>query len=94
MSFIGKTYFTFCSGMGIYGFTRGYRSNIHKDREALTAEKCINGIVNGICYAAPILNMGPTFRLLNRLEIEYKNLNKEEHKSNYEEFMGMCNDTI
>lgn len=94
MSFVGKTYATFCVGMGIYGFTRGYRSNIYKDRESLTAEKYVSGLVNGICYAAPILNIGPTFRLLNRLEIETKNLNKEQHKSNYEEFMGICNDTI
>jgi len=94
MSFIGKTYFTFCASMGVYGFTRGYRSTIHKDREALTAEKCVIGFINGICYVAPILNIGPTFRLLNRLEIEYKNLDKEQHKSNYEEYMGICKDTI
>lgn len=94
MSFLGKTYIAFCSGMGIYGFTRGYRSNIREDKENLTAEKCLSGILNGICYAVPIANIGPTFRLINRLEIEYKNLNKEEHKSNYEEFIGICKDTI
>ena len=94
MSFLGKAYATFCSGMGVYGFTRGYRSNIHTNKEPLTAEKCVSGLLNGICYGAPIFNVGPMFRLLNRLEIEHKNLNKDEHKSNYQEFMGVCNDTI
>ena len=94
MSFLGKAYISFCTGMGVYGFTRGYRSNIHKDRESLTAEKCVSGLLNGICYGTPIFNIGPIFRLVNRLEIQHKSLNKEEHKSNYEEFMGICNETI
>lgn len=94
MTFLSKVYLTFCTGMGIYGFTRGYRSETHKDRESLTAEKCGKGLINGICYGAPIINIGPTLRLLNRLEIDYKNLNKEQHKSEYEEFIGTCKDTI
>jgi hypothetical protein len=89
-----KLYGTFCIGMGLYGFTRGYRSFNSKDKERLTSDKITNAIFNALFYAAPIANIGPTIRLINRLEIEHKGLNMNDYKDNYREFVGDCEETI
>ena len=94
MSFLTKFYGTFCGTMGLYGFTRGYRCDIETNKPILTSEKYFNGLINGLYYATPIFNMSPTRKLLNRLEIEYKNFNKNNYKDNYTEITGVCNDTI
>ena len=94
MAFLTKLYGTFCVGMGAYGFSRGYRAYSGKEDTNLTSNKVVHGIINGMTYGAPVLNMWPTFRLLNRLEIECRKLNKDNYQSNYEECIGVCKETI
>jgi hypothetical protein len=94
MALLTKLYGTFCVGMGTYGFTRGYRAYSGTEDTNLTCDKVLQGVINGMAYGAPILNMWPTFRLLNRLEIECRSLNKDNYQSNYEEFIGVCKETI
>jgi hypothetical protein len=75
-----------------YGFTRGYRSD-HND---LITGKFIMGIFNGSIYSIPGFNVLSTINLLNRIEIKYRNYDKfdKKYKSNYEELIGYCYDTI
>lgn len=94
MTFFNKLYPTFCVGMGLYGSHRGYRSKSHGEDNRLTIDKMTLGFINGIIYAAPIVNIWPTVKLLNRMEIEYKQLDKHLYKSNYEEVVGVCEDTF
>lgn len=94
MGFLTKLYGTFCVGMGVYGFTRGYRSYTCKEDNNLISTKVVQGVINGVMYGTPIFNIWPTLRLLNRLEVKYKNLNKDNYKSNYEESFGVCKETI
>ena len=84
----------FCSSMSVYGVTRGYRAQNIRDKDTLTSGRIANGIFNGLLYAVPIVNIGPTIRLINRLEIDYKGLNPNDYKDNYREFIGECDDTI
>jgi hypothetical protein len=44
-------------------------------------------------YTAPGINLFPLYRLFNRIEIDYKNLDKEKHSENYRELVGKCYDT-
>lgn len=94
MNLAAKLYGTFCVGMGMYGFSRGFRAQYNQDKERLTSDKITNAAFNGLFYAAPIANIGPTIRLINRLEIEYKGLNASDYKDNYREFVGDCEETI
>lgn len=94
MNLATKLYGTFCVGMGVYGFSRGYRSRVINEKERLISDKLTNAAFNGLFYAAPIANIGPTLRLINRLEIEHKGLNMNDYKDNYREFVGDCEETI
>ena len=94
MTPLSKKYFTFCTGMGIYGFTRGYRADIVKNQQTLTLDKCLCGFMNSFFYTAPIFNIFQVFKLVNRVEIYFKNLNKDEYEYNYQEFIGICKDTV
>lgn len=94
MTILKKLYPTFCVSMGLYGSYRGYRAKHQGEDNRLTIDKFTLGFVNGIIYAAPIVNIWPTVKLLNRMEIEYKQLNKDLYKSNYEEIVGVCEDTF
>lgn len=84
---------TFCTGMGVYGFSRGYRSEID-GRSKLTMDKISSSILNGMLYSIPIFNMYHFSRLLNRIEIEHKNLDPEKFKSEYKEIDGECKFTF
>ena len=81
-----------CLSMGGWGFSRGYRSN--DNHKKLTSEKLFISSANAIIYATPIINIFPTIRLINRMEIEYKGLDQTNFKSSYEEFSGVCHDTF
>jgi len=92
--------------MGVYGFTRGYRSKPYnqykfksdKDKlenELLLTTKCINGLLNGWMYSMPILNIPMILNLCDRIEIEMKGYNKEEYVKSYVEWIdGKCDDTL
>lgn len=98
MMLITKIYCGFSAGMASYGFTRGYRSRSFYERfgetDYLTADKIIHGLITSVEYAIPINNFIVFGRLINRLEIEYKQLDKEKFRDNYKELVGICNDTI
>ena len=63
----------------MYGTSRGYSSV--KDTKKLALEKLV--IVNGLMYATPICNMISFIRLLNRVEIEYYDLDKTYFGTEY-----------
>lgn len=82
-------------GMGIYGFTRGYRAEDKLNTpERLIGEKLLNGIMNGYMYCLPVYNVKWIHNLLNRVEVKYRNLDKKVYEKNYEESCGICDDTI
>lgn len=93
-SYFAKTLFGFSSMMGVYGFSRGYRSLDHNGREPLSMDKVTHGFLNGLLYTAPIFNIIYVSRLINRIEIEYLDLNRDNYKSEYREIVGDCMDTI
>ena len=81
--------------MGMYGFTRGYRSRDKLNtNERLIGEKVSNGIMNGYLYCIPIYNFKWIYTFLNRVEVRYRNLDKKVYEKNYEELCGICDDTI
>jgi len=87
----------FCSSMGLYGASRGYRSSLQfESKHQLTSEKITNAVINGLFYAIPVVNIGPTIRLINRVEIAYRGLNPSDYKEDYKEIMGggVCDKTI
>ena len=79
---------TSCVGMGMYGASRGYRAPHDDD-----ADRIISGLVSGLMYGTPVLNIFPTILLINRVEIESRGLPKDVYKSNYNEIWGTCYDT-
>lgn len=81
--------------MGIYGFTRGYRSHDKLNtREKLIGEKLLDGVRNGYMYCVPIYNFRWIYSSINRLEVKYRDLDKHIYEENYNEMTGICNDTI
>jgi hypothetical protein len=88
---IANSYYVLSSCMGIYGFSRGWRC---QDND-LYGNKTFLGILNGICYMAPVYNVFPMMRTINRLQIDYQNLDKTKYKEQYTEICGgICNDTF
>jgi hypothetical protein len=76
------------TSLGIYGFSRGYRAKRDCNYNKLTSEKFLSGCVNGVFYMLPPLNIICVIKILNRMEIENKNLDKDMHKNEYEEYIG------
>ena len=101
-----KSIIRFHIGMGIYGFTRGFRTNydhslsrfISKDesqRKLLLSERLFEGSINAMIYLAPIYNIYPLFCLSNRIEISIRGLKKDDYINYYREpFSGYCFDTL
>jgi hypothetical protein len=92
MSIFSRAYTGFTLGMTAYGFNRGYRCEEYKD--ALYLEKILAGVVNSTMYTAPGVNLFAFSKLINRIEIEYRNLDKTKHSDNYKELVGQCNHTF
>lgn len=105
-SLLYKTITRFHIGMGVYGFTRGFRSNydhsisrvITQDtsqRNLLLSERFLEGFINSTIYLAPVWNIYPLFCLSNRIEISIRGLKKDDYKDYYKEpFSGYCFDTL
>lgn len=91
-----KNFWRFHIGMGIYGFTRGFRSEYEKSpRKILFSERIVGSVANSCMYFTPIWNLHHLYRLFNRVEILIRGLDKEEYKINYEEpFSGNCFHTL
>jgi hypothetical protein len=90
MRLVSKIYAGYCVFMTGYGCSRGYRI----ENANFTTDRVISGIFNGAIYSIPFLNIEPTIRLLNRLEIKYKNYDKKQHVAEYKEFIGVCMDDL
>jgi hypothetical protein len=52
------------------------------------------GFFNALMYSAPIFNIWPLARLVDRLEIQYNELDKTHYKESFTELVGECYDTI
>jgi len=91
-----RLYGGFCVSMGLYGFTRGYRSTPLSETSSkrLITDKLHAGFFNTLMYSAPVVNLWPFVRLINRLEIEYNGLEKQHYKDSFKELVGDCYDTI
>jgi hypothetical protein len=91
MSLFHKLYTGFTFGMTAYGFSRGYRCEEYKNR--FYTDKIFAGVVNSTMYTAPGINLFPLYRLVNRIEIDYKKKDKHAYYENYIELVGKCHDT-
>lgn len=91
-----KTFVFTNTSLGLYGFSRGYRSSstYNVDNEKLTSNKILDGTINSIFYMIPPWNLYNVTKLLNRIEIEYRNLDKSLYNSEYEDLTGRCTDTV
>jgi hypothetical protein len=85
----------YCSIMGLYGFTRGYRcENRYTKVPMLMTERIFNGFIAGCVYSNPFLNFWQFKKLVNRIEISYYKLDKKDYTDCYDEICGICYDTI
>ena len=91
MTIFHRLYTGFTFGMTAYGFNRGYRCEEFKN--SLYTDKIFAGIINSTMYTAPGINLFPLYNLINRIEIDYRNLDKDKHSDNYRELVGKCYDT-
>lgn len=78
----------------LYGFTRGYRSDNNSKNHLLTSTKITNGLLNSCFYALPIFNIFCLSKLIDRIEIRIKGLDKNDYKESYKEINGFCYDDI
>lgn len=94
-----KTFFALNTGMGIYGFTRGYRSRSKFDNGDdngdmnLMTYKMMYGMVNSILYMIPPWNIYYFTKLVNRIEIQKRGLDKTMYENEYNEHCGICSET-
>lgn len=81
---------TFCVGMGMYGSSRGYRANRNSKvpQHQLLSTRIKSSIMNGLLYSIPIYNLNEFVRLLNRIEIGHKQLDKTLFREQYTEIDG------
>lgn len=92
--FVVKAYGGFTAAMSVYGFSRGFRTQRAKEDPRLLYHKCWSGVVNGVYYAYPIVNLLPLCSLFGRLEIELRGLDRRCYGECYDEMSGKCMDTI
>lgn len=93
LSVFSKGLITYCSTIGAYGFYRGFRSKERGEEHRLLMDRFTTGFANGLMYSAPFFNFVYISRLMNRLEIEYRELNPQDYTSEYKEINGYCMDT-
>ena len=60
---------------GVYGFSRGIRSECIMSDSTLYVEKPILATMNGLIYSIPSVNIYQTFKLFGRTELEYTKKN-------------------
>lgn len=93
--FLFKSFIVANTSFGIYGFSRGYRGTREYDNNTrLTSQKILNGTISGIFYMIPPWNLYYITKLLNRIEIKYRNLDKSLYNSEYDDLTGECKDTF
>jgi hypothetical protein len=72
----------------VYGFYRGYNAEDDFKTYKFYSDKYIHGLCNMTTYAIPPFQIFALYRLINRLEIKYKNMDKTDHESEYREVVG------
>lgn len=92
IKFFKNFYGGFCFIMSGYGFSRGFRAAQTENK--LTTDTIMSSCLNGLYCGTPIINIFPTIRLINRIEIEKRELDRNLYESEYKEMMGVCNDTF
>lgn len=80
--------------MGVYGFTRGWRSQRSGEEPRLLYHKCFSGMANGLFYAYPLVNLLTLASLIGRLEVKARGLDPTKYDDCYREMDGECTDTI
>lgn len=89
----------YAMGMGLYGFTRGYRSTHHWDATShrfvphnyLIGDRVGHGIVTAFFYAMPYTMPWSFGNLVNRVEIHLREWKPEDFPETYREFgMSHC----
>ena len=96
-----KLYTGYSIAMTTYGFSRGYRCdnakllNFGVENDTKTQnEKICGGVINSCLYLPPLLNFLQTWKMIKRLEISHKNLDKMNNTEEYKELVGFCYDTL
>jgi hypothetical protein len=80
---------------GIYGFSREWRSTKENENILFLTHKIGYSLFNGLVYASPPFNFYFFYRLINRIEIQKRSLNKKNHINEYIEISGrVCNSTF
>jgi hypothetical protein len=93
--------------IGLYGFTRGYRSIPYEvkydttgkrvtvyNNNVLVTQKITNGVMNGFMYCMPMWNIPMVMNGMNRVEIKVRGLEADKYLSSYQEWSGMCYTTL
>lgn len=89
-------------GMGLYGASRGYRSNyqFHDKKwvkvERLYGYRLMDTVGNGINYAWPMFGLLGLFRLMNRIHVRQMGWKSDDFPKEYEEcgYQMYCLDTL
>lgn len=90
-----KAFLVLNTGFGIYGFSRGYRAQSKFDTEPkLFSYKLMHGLANSIFYMIPPWNVYYATKLINRIEIDRRKLDKSNYLDEYEEVCGKCEVTL
>ena len=89
-----KLYFKFCAGMGVYGFSRTWRSDSDSDSDSLNVEKFVSSVVNGIAYASPGPYQLYALYCLSKRIGYMSNASKETYIDAFKEIGGYCYSTF
>lgn len=81
----GRIFYTTNLLFSAYGFSREYRAKVEN---RFFTERVGISILNGIFYIVPPYNIYFLAKLLNRLEIEKRDLKMTDHVGQYTEFFG------
>lgn len=79
---------------GLYGFTRGFRSETKEQNDILFIQRTVNGFCNSLFYIAPGINLYNACNLIGRLEVKIRNLPPSSYQSLYTEATGTCYSTM
>lgn len=86
MTISSKLFYYTHLGMGAYGVYRGF--NIEGSNKISMPERVINSLFNGVMYITPIFNLIQVVKFVNRVEIDYRRLDKDTSNFIYCEING------
>ena len=79
-------YAKWCMVMFPYGTYRQWKCEIREPFD-LYGHRVLGSCINGIYYMSP-LGVVKIFDLFNRVDVKYRNLDKEKYKNSYQELLG------